>query len=137
MSNVSANTAGAIHINSSGGSVTMNDGLFDGNSAKNFGGVINMTAGTLTINGGTYTNNKCVSTGSGKGSGGAIYLQYPAVCSIIGGTFQSNTVSNYGGAMYFAGAQCSISGGSIIGKNQNPKGRGRAGETPPALAWRL
>lgn len=126
MSNVSANTAGAIHINSSGGSVTMNDGLFDGNSATTFGGVINMTAGTLTVNGGTYTNNECINSNSGNGSGGAIYLRYPASCNIVGGRFESNTASNFGGAMYFSGCQCSVSGGSIIGNSATVAGGGIA-----------
>ena len=126
MSNVSANTAGAIHINSSGGSVTMNDGLFDGNSAENFGGVINMTAGTLTVNGGTYTNNECINSKSGNGSGGAIYLRYPASCNIVGGRFESNTASNFGGAMYLSGCQCSVSGGSIIGNSATVAGGGIA-----------
>ena len=126
MSNVSANTAGVIHINSSGGSVTMNDGLFDGNSAEKFGGVINMTAGTLTVNGGTYTNNECINSQSGNGSGGAIYLRYPASCNIVGGRFESNTASNFGGAMYLSGCQCSVSGGSIIGNSATVAGGGIA-----------
>ena len=124
--NVSANTAGVIHINSSGGSVTMNDGLFDGNSATTFGGVINMTAGTLTVNGGTYTNNECINSQSGNGSGGAIYLRYPASCNIVGGRFESNTASNFGGAMYLSGCQCSVSGGSIIGNSATVAGGGIA-----------
>lgn len=124
--NVSKNTAGVIHINSSGGSVTMNDGLFDGNSATTFGGVINMTAGTLTVNGGTYTNNECINSNSGNGSGGAIYLKYPASCNIVGGRFESNTASNFGGAMYFSGCQCSVSGGSIIGNSATVAGGGIA-----------
>jgi predicted outer membrane repeat protein len=112
--------AGAA-INQSGGTVTVNNTTFTGNSAPTFitstGGAISTFAGTLTVNSSTFTGNSTLGGGGAifndgtmtvtgstftsntASSGGAITNNILGTATVTGSTFTSNTAGNGGGAI--------------------------------------
>ena len=84
------------------------------------GGAINMEGGTLTIENTNITN--C----SANGYGGAIYLRDNAVATIKSGTFSGNmtTTSSYGGGFIYNRSKLIIEGGTF--ENNSSTGRGGA-----------
>lgn len=110
-SNVAAGQGGGIWNN--GGTVTVSDSTFSGNSAYKGGGIHNH--GALTVSSSTFSGN----TG---GYGGGIFND--SGLTVSGSTFSGNTarsgggISNYGtltvSASTFSGNAATISGGGIF-----------------------
>lgn len=94
-STFTGNTAaqgGAIYNN--GGALTVTGSTFTGNTiASGFGGAILIWSGTLNVTDSNFTNNTVVS-----GEGGAINIQGGTV-TVTGSTFTGNTASATGGAI--------------------------------------
>lgn len=77
------------------GLATIDDGLFDSNSAQNGGGIFNDVTGALGLSDCTLSGN----TATGNGGGVSNYGQV----TLSGSTLQSNVAANLGGALYNSG----------------------------------
>ncbi|MDE7306918.1 MAG: hypothetical protein K2N33_05965, partial [Clostridia bacterium] len=108
--------------------LTVNGGLFDGNSAQCFGGCIlffgsGTINSTVTINGGTFTNNTALNANCGNG--GVLYCDGPATLNINGGIFNNNRATYYGGVLSTYGVLnnllpvVNISGGEFFSNQAN------------------
>ncbi|MDR1440964.1 MAG: hypothetical protein LBJ02_00980, partial [Bifidobacteriaceae bacterium] len=124
-------TRNLIQINS-GGSLTWQDAILDGNKAAAIEGsealvyVVNATANTtasLTLVSGALTNNSA-------GDGGAVYLRSSAanvraVMTVSGGQISGNSAVN-GAGVYLngAGASLAMTGGTMTGNEASINGGG-------------
>ncbi|PKM73128.1 MAG: hypothetical protein CVU91_06060 [Firmicutes bacterium HGW-Firmicutes-16] len=133
---ISGNTAEGNYGNGGGVAVdmgsdfTMNGGSINGNTAGSYGGGAYVFLGSVfTMNGGTVNGNSAV-------EGGGIYFDTTAnldygvgTLAIIGGEISENTTDSssfmpYGGGVYIAGGNVTISGGSKINRNKAVTGAG-------------
>ena len=126
-SGLHASTGGDSGANGSlihaSGTVTVNDGTFKGNSARN-GGVIFQEAGSLNVTGGTFKDNTATAgngdnPANGKG-GGVLYAKGDV--TISGGSFTGNASTGAGravggGAVHMDAGQLTISGGKFQGNH--------------------
>ena len=94
--NLTSDYGGAIYTS---GSITLNVNrcVFIGNAAKDRGGAIRTSSGTITISGSQFINNKQYSTSSNDYGGGALYLA--TTSTITNCTFINNTAVSKGGAI--------------------------------------
>jgi len=116
------NAAGGITNN--GGSLTVSNVTFSGNSGVD-GGAIESTS-TLTVTGSTFLNNTAPGTAS-QGYGGAITINSGTV-SVTNSTFSGNSANYVGGAIYnngiltltnntFSGNSSAFVGGALSTNN--------------------
>ena len=96
--NTAATAAGAIY-NAAGATLTVDGVTFANNSSNNVAGAINNRDGTVTITNSTFKGND-----AGKSMGGAIRndsgdIQKNGTITITGSTFEGNTAGN-GGAVW-------------------------------------
>ena len=82
---------GAVYVGY--GSLSMTDVTATGNTASDFGGVVNAVSSDVTVNGGTFENN------SSTGEGGAIYAKGNTNLAMTNTIFKSNTATGKGGAL--------------------------------------
>lgn len=120
-STFSGNTNSAAAPNGDGGAILNNGGTlqvsastFTGNSANGNGGAIFSNSSMRIVNS-TFTGNSTTGTGSG---GGAIYQTGTGSSEIIHATIANNSGATYGGGVYSAIAELTISR-SIIADNAN------------------
>ncbi|MBQ4569301.1 MAG: hypothetical protein IJA62_04535 [Ruminococcus sp.] len=119
---------GAVYVGY--GSLTLNNVTADGNSASDFGGVVDSVSSTVTINGGTFTNNK-------SNSGAVIYAMEKSKVTIDGAAINNNESvyentdynNKIGGTVYANGGTLEITnttldgnktgyyGGAVYGRN--------------------
>ncbi|AOT71978.1 stalk domain-containing protein [Geosporobacter ferrireducens] len=113
--------AGGAILN--GGTLTVYDSAFAGNTAENWGGAIYNDEGTLTVDGSTFTGN------SSGFLGGAIQNDF-GILTVHGSSFTNND-AEYGGAIYenshesiltvqdstFTGNAAEVEGGAIYSGN--------------------
>lgn len=96
-----AGEAGGGAIFSSAGALTVNKSTFTGNKAG-VGGAIRIVQSNLTVTGSIFTGNKAIEPT--LGDGGAIHIDGGKTDNgkivIRGSTFNGNTASNYGGAVF-------------------------------------
>jgi len=99
-------------VNSAGGTIVMNGGIFNGCISKTVGGAIYNDSGTVTVTGGTFTACEA-SQGSGV-------FNNNGTANISGGTFNGNIASQYGGAVagYGVYSETDISGNVNMTENQ-------------------
>ncbi len=98
---------GAIY--QSGGTMTITDSQFIGNSAAaGAGGAIALKNGTMSITDTSFTGTNI------GGNGGAVYMESGAM-TISGGTFTANKGNSNGGAVYLSGGELTISESSFEG----------------------
>ncbi len=106
---------GAIATNGEG-PLTVNGGVFTGNTAPRGGAIDDMSADGVHVNGATFIDN------SATGAGGAIYsggLHGPVVKD---STFTGNTAPNGGALFDFSYGDTSISGSRFIGNRASSGG---------------
>ena len=116
------------------GKLTINDGTFKGNEAKNGGAISSIASNSeLTVNGGTFENNKITGTLGGaivadnkvsienanfvgnasvKGKGGAIFVRNSNNASIKNNNFNKNT-SKFGGALFVNNVEGTVEGNTF------------------------
>ncbi len=108
----SASNGGGVFYYAGEGSLTVNHGTFQENTASN-GGVIYLGDGsTAEINGGTFTSNSATSSGG-------VFRVTGSTVVISGGTISNNTVTGQtgtGGVVHSDGT-VTISGGTITGNS--------------------
>lgn len=120
---------GVVYI--AGGTTTINDGLFTGNTAsQNGSGVFKIyEGGSLVIGSGTFTNN------TGTGGGGVIFANAGDAANtntvtISGGTFEGNSATgDVGGGVFMStstGNTTTIKGTAIFKGNSAENGYGAA-----------
>ncbi len=103
---------GAVYVGF--GSVTLNDVTATGNTASDFGGVVDSVASTVTIDGGTYSDNK-------TNSGAVVYAMSDSTVTITNATINNNVsvftdVDNtIGGTIYANGGTLNISATTLDG----------------------
>lgn len=113
--NTSSKSGGVIHVKDDTGEITINSGLFGGesdaeaNTCSTNGGVVYLEGSSnVTINGGTFKYNKATAYG------GAIGVGSTGTVTITGGTFTSNTSTTFGGVVGCGGTgTVTINGGSF------------------------
>jgi hypothetical protein len=103
-SSSTSGSGGAIRI--SGGTVTMNSGSINGNTANYSGGGIYISSGTFIMNGGVISGNTATN------SGGGIIISGGTV-TIHDGTISGNTATNSGGGIDVSSGTFIINGGKI------------------------
>ncbi len=105
---------GAVYVGY--GSLTLNDVTATGNTASDFGGVVDSVSSTVFVNGGTYTENK-------SNSGAVLYAMSKSTVNIDGANISSNE-SVYenkeynnliGGTVYANGGTLNISATTLDG----------------------
>lgn len=106
--NNTANTGAVLYANA--GIVSINGGTFSGNSAVNAGVLYQANGTKVAIAGGAFENNKSTSTGNGGWQGGGVLRNMGGELTIAGGTFSGNTAAKSGGAVFNNGT-LQISGG--------------------------
>jgi len=89
--NTATNWGGAIRIRKGNPVCTFNDCSFSGNSATNDSGCIVLNDGTINFNNCSFTGNGCAS------NGGAIVANSACTINISGGSFKGNYVDGDGG----------------------------------------
>ena len=114
--NISANWA-IVQSLEEGSKVNVNEGVkFIDNSSARTGGVIKMTAGTLTVNGGTFSGNI-----SSK-KGGVLIIESGVTATIKNATFTGNAGLQGGAILIANGSQVSIEGCTFSGNTANENG---------------
>ncbi len=114
-------TGGAIH--SSKVELVLTNTVFDGNTAKSYGGAVYETGvngkddvpeitGTDVV----FKNNRALTTG------GAIYMNKEATAYLENADFINNTAQNNGGAVYLNAAYLDINGGTITQNSSSTNG---------------
>ncbi len=121
-----ATVRGAV-ISSTGGTVNVNGGIFNGNISKTVGGVIYNEEGEVNIKGGIFKNNEAT-----KGS--AVYNNDGTV-NIVGGTFTANIAQDSGGACATYGlyGKIIISDKALFDKNQSTNGGALSADSHSAI----
>ena len=104
-------TANSSSVVQNCGTLTVNGGLFDGNSQQ-YGVIVGATPSTTNIVGGTFSNNSSTHATAGA----AIYTNSAAtaVFNISGGTFTGNTLYDY---YETSKGTINITGGSFVTNN--------------------
>jgi CSLREA domain-containing protein len=140
--NDSAGNGGAIY-NDVGGSLTVNDCTFTGDTVNSFGGAIFQNNGNLlTVNSSTFVGN----TASGGFGGGIYSAATGASLTVQDSTFSGNTASADGGGVAYKGTvltldnnifvestECFAEGGSTCpGNGQNGNLMGSSANTSAA-----
>lgn len=127
-SNSSGNGSGGIDEEGGGGTLTITNATFTGNTLGQAGhtgdgaAIVDTGSGALTISGSTFSDNI-----AGYG-GGAIYSQ-AAGLTVTGSTFVGNSAGAYGGAIWDSGWQPSSITDSTFGDNSAADGGGAVMET--------
>jgi hypothetical protein len=107
---------GGIYNN--GGTLTITNSTFSGNSANNGGGGIYNNGGTLTITNSTFSGNSA-NSGGGIANGGSV------VVSITNSTFSGNSATGLGGGgIYKSAGTLTITNSTFSGNNANQGGTG-------------
>ncbi|MEM8556499.1 MAG: choice-of-anchor Q domain-containing protein [Bacteroidota bacterium] len=109
---------------SDGGSVTIQGGVFDGNTSVRAGGGIETTnSAMLSVTEVTFLSN---TTGGAPGNGGAIHVTGPGMTTIVGGMAMANTAASEGGAFWNGTGTMTIDG-TEIGGGAQPAGNVASG----------
>ncbi|EYB69248.1 hypothetical protein DEIPH_ctg010orf0011 [Deinococcus phoenicis] len=119
LENESTGSGGAI---ANQGTLTIESGTFQNNTAYYTGGVLRHSddTATLTIKGGLFENNTCTFPEAADGNNGCLggVALLAAAADIQGGTFRNNTATLAGGALYVSATTkptVTLSGGTFEG----------------------
>ncbi len=117
---------GGLHI-TGGGSVMIEGGTVNGNTASSEGGGLWNGTGTMTIAGTTISNNTAAGAGADQGGGG-IYNLNGGTLAIENATISQNqatgTLGSGGGILNDVGSQLSVSNSTISGNTAIRAGGG-------------
>ncbi len=94
-----------------GGTVTVTNSTFSGNSASLFGaGIVNIRTGTLTVISSTFVGN------SAAGAGGILSA---GTLNVTNSTFSANSGSDYAGAIYIQYGTATVTNSTFSGNSGN------------------
>ena len=119
--NTNGNVGGAIlnaSFNGAGGTLTVSDSSFSGNSALGGGAIENSESASLTVSGGSFTGNSA----SGAGAGGGAIENAGSPLSVADSTFTGNSAVNVGGAISTYGG--TVSGSTFDNNSAGGEGGG-------------
>ncbi|OYV96589.1 MAG: hypothetical protein B7Z73_00450, partial [Planctomycetia bacterium 21-64-5] len=119
--NTNGNVGGAIlnaSFNGAGGTLTVSDSSFSGNSALGGGAIENSESASLTVSGGSFTGNSA----SGAGAGGGAIENAGSPLSVADTNFTGNSAVNAGGAISTYGG--TVSGSTFDNNSAGGEGGG-------------
>ena len=113
---------GAVWMDDHQGEAVMSGGTIMGCTAQD-GGAVYMTAGSFALSGDAVISGSSAKTnGEAGGRGGAVYLgssgDYKGTFTMTGGSILGCSAEVCGGAIYLAGGNATVSGGSIGAQDQ-------------------
>jgi CSLREA domain-containing protein len=110
--------AGGAGVYNGGGTVTIENSTFSGNSTPGMGaGVLNMS-GTLNINNSTFSTNS-----TEGGPGGGVFLM-AGTLNITNSTFSNNYSSGEGGGVYVNGGYATLANSTFVDNTSEISGGG-------------
>ena len=119
--NTNGNLGGAIlnaSFNGAGGTLTVSDSSFSGNSALGGGAIENSESASLTVSGSSFTGNSA----SGASAGGGAIENAGSPLSVADSTFTGNSAVNVGGAISTYGGM--VSGSTFDNNSAGGEGGG-------------
>ena len=126
MYNFAESGGGAIDVDDSGVTVTMNGGCISNNETDAYGGGIYTDSSVLELWNGSVelelSGTKVSNNYAGK-DGGGIYLE-DAGTKVTGGEISGNSAKNSGGGVYVKAEDCTLDGCTIINNKADKRGGG-------------
>lgn len=129
----SGSASGGGILNDVGGSLTLNNVVFDMNSARRAGGAVEDNSGAaseMTFTNVTMNNNYA---GPVPGNGGGLHITGPGNVTITGGEFTNNVAFSEGGALWNGAGEMTVSNALL----SNNKAQGKAADQGGGAIYNL